>query len=165
MNGHEDERFEAELRRLTPAQPPAEWIARLEAAQPVAPLPRVPSTEPQKHPDLWGWLWRWVGPVTAAAAAALVALLIWWSSGPERPAPAEPVTTVARPTFRADDVEIDQHLVASYDAVARLPGGEPVRFRCREWMDQVTMRDSVRGLAIERRKPRLELVPVSLDTY
>ena len=56
-------------------------------------------------------------------------------------------------------------MVASFDAVARLPGGEPVRFRCREWADDVVVRDPARGIVIERRTPRLEVVPVSIETY
>jgi hypothetical protein len=56
-------------------------------------------------------------------------------------------------------------LVAAFDAVARLPDGQPVRFRCREWSDGVVLRDSARGIVIEQRMPRLEVVPVSFETY
>jgi hypothetical protein len=71
----------------------------------------------------------------------------------------------AKPTLKTDDVEIDRRLVAAYDAVAQLPGGEPVRFHCREWADNVVLRDQVRGVVIEQRTPRMEIVPVRIETY
>jgi hypothetical protein len=49
--------------------------------------------------------------------------------------------------------------------VAQLPNGEPVRFRCREWRDDVVVRDPGRGLVIERSTPRLEVVPISVETF
>jgi len=67
--------------------------------------------------------------------------------------------------IKADDVEIDQRLVSSFDAVAQLPSGLPVRFRCREWADEVVLRDTARGIVIEQRAPRLEVVPVSFEMY
>jgi hypothetical protein len=71
----------------------------------------------------------------------------------------------AADTIKADDVEINQELVSSFDTVARLPGGEPVRFRCQKWMDQTVINDKARGLTIEQRTPRLEIVPVRFETY
>jgi hypothetical protein len=62
-------------------------------------------------------------------------------------------------------VQIDQALVWSFDAVARLPSGEPIRFRCREWMDQVVLSDRDRGVVFEQRAPRVEVVPVRFETY
>jgi hypothetical protein len=38
MNDHEQDRCEAELRRMTPAPPPVEFMARLQAAKPL-PIP------------------------------------------------------------------------------------------------------------------------------
>jgi hypothetical protein len=49
--------------------------------------------------------------------------------------------------------------------VAHLPNGEPVRFLCREWRDEVILRDPARGIVIERQTPRLEVVPVRFETY
>ena len=56
-------------------------------------------------------------------------------------------------------------MVALFDAVAQLPNGQPVRFRCREWADEVVLRDPARGIVIERRTPRLEVVPIRFETY
>lgn len=67
--------------------------------------------------------------------------------------------------LKADSVQIDRQLVASFDAVARLPGGEPIRFRCREWVDEVVLQDKARGLVVEQRAPRLEVIPVRFETY
>jgi hypothetical protein len=55
--------------------------------------------------------------------------------------------------------------MSSFDAVARLPGGEPVRFRCENWMDQVVLSDKSRGLVVENRKPRVEVVAMGYETY
>ena len=72
---------------------------------------------------------------------------------------------IIAPLLKADDVKIDQRLVSSFDAVARLPGGEPVRFRLENWMDQVVLSDKSRGLVVEDRKPRLEVVAMGYETY
>ena len=71
----------------------------------------------------------------------------------------------ANPAMKADDVKIDQRLVSSFDAVARLPGGEPVRFRCENWMDQMVLKDSSKGWVVNNRQPRFEVVPVGFETY
>jgi hypothetical protein len=82
-----------------------------------------------------------------------------------------PSTWVRRPTaaadtgLKADRVEINRQLLANYDAVGRLPGGEPVRFRCAQWMDKVSVSDSAAGFRIERTIPRLEIVPIGFETY
>jgi hypothetical protein len=99
----------------------------------------------------------------AAAVAAAV-----WLLRPTPPAAgvAQTLTAVPKkPTLKADRVEIDRQLVGAFDAVARLPSGEPIRFRCRQWMDQVVFRDSSRGVVVEKRSPRLEVVPVGFETY
>ena len=83
--------------------------------------------------------------------------------GDETAARTRPVA--ARPALAADNVEIDRTLVAAYDAVARLPGGEPVRFRLNEWADDVILRDSARSVVVEQRTPRVEVVPVGFDVY
>jgi hypothetical protein len=67
--------------------------------------------------------------------------------------------------FKADDVQVDQQLVSSFDVVAKLPGGEPVRFHCRKWNDQVVVTDTNRDMQIEQDSPRVEVVPVRLETY
>ena len=67
--------------------------------------------------------------------------------------------------LRADNVEIDRQLVTSFDTVTQLPNGEPVRLQCREWLDAVVLRDSARGVVIERQVPRFEVVPVRFETY
>jgi DNA-directed RNA polymerase specialized sigma24 family protein len=71
----------------------------------------------------------------------------------------------ALPVLEADDVEIDRRLITAFEAVATLPTGEPVRFRCSEWSDEVVLRDRARGVVIEQRTPRFEVVPVRFETY
>jgi hypothetical protein len=163
MNDREHEPFEAELRRLKPAEPPEEFMARLAAARP---MPRAQSSVRSRaawQPGVWRVPLRWLAPAMAAAVVAV--LLVWQPSKPEAGRPGPPVIAPAKPALKADDVEIDRHLVAGFDAVARLPGGEPVRFRCREWMDSVVLRDSARGVEVEQHTPRLEVVPVGFETY
>ena len=67
--------------------------------------------------------------------------------------------------FNADAVQLSQELVSDFEAVGELPSGEPVRFHCREWNDTAVFHDSRRGLVIEQKVPRLEVVPVGFETY
>ncbi len=203
MNDGDHQLFEAELRKLAPARPPAEFMAKLvaacgqpsgvrtgfglrqssgafgwgradrkrqragavqEAAAPTrsAPLP-VSQLSTLNYQLTWRLLLRWLAP--AAAVAAVVALLVWWPSRHDQRQNGKQGRAAAQPALRADNVEFDQKLVAAFDAVARLPSGQPVRFRCREWADAVVLSDSARGIVVEQRTPRLEVVPVSLETY
>ena len=208
MNDCDLEVFEAELRKLTPARPPAALMAKLAEARPVAlgraseapngfglrqssgafasrdaaperqgaaaaqdaiaPSRSKPSAVSQRstrNPQpLWWLLLRRLAPACVVAALA-AALLGWWlpAKSERQHAKAVPVATKLGP--KPDEVEIDRQLVALFDTVAQLPSGEPVRFRCRQWSDKVVFRDPARGLVIERRTPRLEVVPVSLETF
>ncbi len=181
MNDADHELFEAELRKLAPARPPAQLMARLVELRPGllerpsesptvlrAPHQHGPTTLPRPsplapHPFCPVFL-RWLVPATAIGAV-VVTSLVWrpFSPKPQQRAglPAGP----AKPALEADAVEIDRELVASFDAIARLPSGLPVRLRCREWADEVVLRDTARGIVIEQRAPRLEIVPVSFETY
>jgi hypothetical protein len=67
--------------------------------------------------------------------------------------------------LRADNISVEQELVSSFDAIAELPGGEPVRFEFQEWMDHVVVRDTARGLLIQKRVPRVEIIPIRFETY
>lgn len=159
MNDRDHELFEAELRKLSPAKPPAELMAKLAAAAPA----RVHQPSTTNYQPSWWLLLRWLAP--AAAVAAVVALLVWAPSRHGNRQESPQPSAAAQPALKADNVEFDQQLVASFDAVARLPSGQPVRFRCREWADAVVLRDSASGIEVEQRTPRLEVVPVSFETY
>jgi hypothetical protein len=161
MNEQDNELFEVELRRLKPARLPDELQSRLEAAIPQPPPHRDVQRPPRVEPSAW-WLWlRWLAP---ASAVALVLLLVV-AQGNRNNTGTPPGTAAAEQPMKADQVEIDRKLLASFDTVASLPDGEPVRFRCREWVDAVTLRDSVRGVEVINRTPRIEVVPVSFESY
>ena len=152
--------METDLQKLKPATPPEELMARLIAAQPTLRAEPRPKTAPAwRSVALRPLLFRWLAPLTAALAI-IMGLFIWRSAH----SAGKPRIQAGRPT-KTDDVEIDRHLIAAYDAVAQLPGGEPVRFHCREWTDNVVLRDPVRGVVIEQRMPRMEIVPVRIETY
>lgn len=156
MSERDDQLLEAELQRLLPARPPAKLMARLTAA-----LPQPSTLNPQ--PLCW-LFFRWLAP--AAAVVGLVGALLWWlATAQVEPRLAKPATALIKASPKADAVEIDRQLVALFDAVAELPNGQPVRFRCREWTDEVVWRDPARGLVIESRTPRLEVVPIRFETY
>ena len=168
MTDHEQDRFEAELRRMSPATPPESMMVRLLAAKrPALPRATESARDDSSIPSLV-WLLRWLIP---AAAVVIVSVTLWRggipssnrSSGPA--ASSEEIATAGSPALKADDVQIGQELVSSFDAVARLPGGEPVRFRLQQWMDQVVLSDSTQGLTVESRTPRFEVVPVGFETY
>jgi hypothetical protein len=171
MTDREQEKFELQLRRTKPARPPEDFTARLLAAEPKvragvksAPFVRpVPNFLRMVRQSL-----RWLIPATAVVLAVTVA---WHRSLPfvsrsSISAPGSPTGTGAATTLlKADDVKINQRLMSSFDAVARLPGGEPVRFRCENWMDQVVLSDKSRGLVVENSKPRIEVVAMGFETY
>ena len=178
MNENELERFEAHLRSVDPARPPAEFLQRLmsETAVLVAerrahtalevlsaqaegsPAPETVRASASAARSPWlPLVLRWLVPATAVL---VLGALIWRAN-----LPPGRVTETASTPVKADDVRIDQQLVSTFDTVAQLPSGEPVRFRCREWMDEVVLRDSRRGIEVARRVPRVEVVPVRFETY
>ncbi len=155
--------FEAELRGLPPAKLPADLLVRLAAARPTLRPARGNGWRSVFRFAAWPPRLRWLATATAATAA-VAGLLLWRSLAPgsgldHRARAATPST------LRPDAVEFNRQLVAAFDTVARLPSGEPVRFRCREWADAVVVRDSARGVQIEQRTPRWEIVPVRFETY
>jgi hypothetical protein len=155
--------FEAELRRVKPAAPPQDFLLRLRATH-LSPRTRRTFVHDSAPIGLWRFLLRWVVPATAAV---VVGVVVWRAGFPVGPGVSkfERGTIASTPGLNANDVEIDRELVGSFDAVARLPGGEPVRFRCQEWVDQVVWRDRERGVLVEQRTPRMEIVPVRYETY
>jgi hypothetical protein len=168
VTDHELEDFEVELRKSQPANLPESLVARLRTISPPTNVlsPKVvPPSAPT--PSLLHLL-RWLIP---AAAVILVSAVIWrdkpvvtpQSAITENRPPARAST--ASPVFKADNVQIGQELVSSFDAVATLPGGEPVRFRCRQWLDQVVVRDDSQGLLVDNRTPRFEVVPMGFVSY
>jgi len=177
VTDQEQNRFEAELRRSRPARLPEDlWSRLLAAAQPtqarhtVAPRPAPVALGLQR-------VLRYFVPVTAAALVTVIAWRHNFQQKREQPASeVSPVKDVGngRPVSvpatvsvaaRVDDVQVAEELVSSFDTLATLPGGRPVRFRCRQWMDKVTLSDRSSGLTFEGQTPRIEVVPVRFETY
>jgi len=155
--------LEKEISKLRPAKPPQELLRRLSAAVPPAQRQRTLRVSGQRFGS---WL---PGIGWAAAATAAVLILIGLVHHrplrtPEGDQAHLPVKSPNAP-LKADNVEINRQLLTSFDAIAQLADGEPVRLRCREWQDAVVLRDSARGVVIERHAPRLEVIPVRLETY
>lgn len=159
MNDCEHGQFEAELRRLKPAKPPEELTARLAAVFPGRSQQPATRVQPAQSPDVWWVLLRWLAPGLAAAIAVAVMLMPWTKQ------PSRPVAVNAGPVTGTNNVEIDRQLVAAFDTVARMPDGEPVRVRCREWIENVVLRDPAQGVVVERRTPHFEIVPVGFEIY
>jgi len=106
-------------------------------------------------------LWRWLGPAVVVGVAGWLVVRVNFKPGNS----AEKKPSVPVFGMKADDVHVDEELVSSYDVVAKLPGGEPVRFRCRQWRDQWSVTDTNRGVEIVQNNPRVEVVPVRFETY
>jgi hypothetical protein len=162
MSDLDPESLEQELGKLRPAKPPQELMQRMSAAAPIA--------RRQSLPVRFEWFSSWrVGLGWAGAATAGILVLIGMNyHAPHREPVHDQVHLALKPataSLIADKVEINQQLLTSFDAVAQLPDGEPVRLRCREWLDAVVLRDSARGVVIERHAPRLEVVPVRFEIY
>jgi hypothetical protein len=161
MNDGELEQFENELRRTPPARPPEDFLARLTAAKLDPQSARWGRPEAAARAS-GGWgLWRWLAPAMAVAVAGL--LVMRENVAPEASPTQKPLA--AANGLKADNVQVDEELVSSYEVVANLPGGEPVRFRCRKWRDQLVVTDKNSGLEIEKISPRVEVMPVRFETY
>lgn len=155
--------FEKELADMRPARPPEALMRRLVEARPK--MGRSYSFLSLRQPGNWPLRVRWA---TAGAAALLSIFLAVALSNPKRepvPAPGRQLVKAGRSTLNADNIEIDRQLLASFDTITQMPDGEPVRLRCRQWLDSVVVRDSRRGVEIERQEPRLEVVPIAFETY
>lgn len=159
---NDEERFAADLRRVAPARPPEEFMARLLAAKPCLEVRRAGQPRRANGPAAWVRALRWLAAATAVVA---VAVGLWGRHPPPGNSGRQTNPALTVPALRAHGVQIDQALLWSFDAVARLPSGEPIRFRCREWMDQVVLSDRDRRVVLEQRAPRLEVVPVRFETY
>lgn len=156
----EQERLEAALRQIAPAAPPPQLLARLRPARMEPPL--APRAMPR---PAWPWaqmavLWRGLlygGP----AAAGLLLIWLAWQPAHHPAKRLPPGSSGIKPSA----VQVGHSLLASFDAVAQLPDGTPVRFRCREWQDDVTIHDRAHGLEVTQSTPRVEVIPLRFETY
>jgi hypothetical protein len=156
MNDDEQQRYEELLRRAQPARPSEEFMARLRNSRP-APEPPRPRT------FVGGLNWsRWLAPV---AAAAFVGLLIARARFVHPGTVTGHATPLAVYGLKVDDLRVDEELVSSFDVVAQLPDGVPVRFRCQKWQDQWVASDTNHGVQIEENNPRVEVTPLRFETY
>lgn len=146
--------FEQELLRTRPARVPPELSARLMAARPVPPRSVQPGPTDNGRP-LLAWLIRFLIPATALVAAA------WFVAHQVITAPR---VAPGDQSVLLDNVRIDRQFVSSFDAIAQLPDGQPVRFRCAQWNDRVVLRNSATGFEIRQTRPRLEVIPVAFET-
>src|SRR5579859_2389699 len=161
MSEFDPESFEKELARLKPAQPPEALLNKMaqSAGRGVESDGWAGTFVRPGH--WWTWL-RWAVP----ASAGLAILVGVVAHRPEKALPESRGIApglAAKPLIKDDNIEIDQQLIATFDAVGQLPDGEPVRLRCQQWVDGVTLRDSARGVVIERQVPRFEIVPVRFE--
>jgi len=163
----EQSQFEVQLRATRPAKLPADFWSRLLAAGP--PRKARPGAA-WPAPAAMGWLrvLRWLVPATGLTVVTLMVGRVFLSSNGPKPTPsaaslASPLSAAS--ALKPDDVQIDQELVSSFDTLARLPSGEPVRYRCRQWLDQVTLRDKAHGVIFKESTPRVEVVTVGFETY
>jgi hypothetical protein len=162
MNDSNSEQFEAELQTLRLAKPPQRGLNRILSELPsLVALPALPATQSARR--IWIGLLRFLVP-----AGAVTILLASWvvqdqNTSTQQPRPRHLVSS-PHSLLRADKIEIDRQLVADFDAVGKLPSGEPVRFRCQQWMEKVSLRDTAKGLVIEQTTPHLEIVPIRFET-
>lgn len=165
MTDREQQEFEAALRGTRPVKLPEELRSRLLAA---APPKKARSAQPWPALAVLGWLRVLRLALPAAAVALIAAVVVWRNAFPSKsnlPASNAKSGMLAATPLKADDVKIEHDLVSSFDTLARLPGGEPVRFRCNQWLDEITLSDKAQGLVFQERTPRLEIVTVGFETY
>ena len=165
MTDREQQEFEAALRRTRPVKLPEELRSRLLAA---APPKKARSAPPWPALAVLGWLRVLRLAVPAAAVVVIAAVVVWRNASTSKSTATNSKSStgmVANAPLKADEVKIDQELVSSFDTVARLPGGEPVRFRCNQWLDEITLSNKAQGLVLQERTPRFEIVTVGFETY
>jgi hypothetical protein len=160
MMPEEQDRLETSLRQIRPAAPPAELLARLRSAKPSTPAAPVARSARAFQWTQWATCWR--GLIYGAPAAALLLLigLAWYPAS--RTAGLLPAASTRG---NSNDVQVGHSLLASFDTIAQMPGGAPVRFRCREWQDHVTIQDPARGMEVTETTPRVEIIPLRFETY
>ena len=164
MSPMEPDDLEAELQRFKPAKPSNDFLGRLSAALSDKPALRPVYGVRRSVFERWRVLLRWLAPTTICVFVFLA--LLFWKPGPSGTKPSRPeLAQSMNSALTADKVEIDRQLVAAFDAVAQLPDGKPVRLRCQEWVDQVVLQDSAKGVVVEQKIPHLEVVPVGFETY
>lgn len=135
-----DDDLERELQCLTPAAPPTELIARLNAAH-------SHSRNVVRFP-------RWL-PFAAAACALF--LLVRPGTPPPRTAPVGRVET-----FRP--IEADRYLLSTDDlGVVELRPGEPYRLLRCVWADRETFRSEQGPAHLEVSQAREQIIPVALE--
>ena len=165
MIEREQKEFEATLRKTRLVKLPEELRSRLLAA---APPKKARSAPPWPALAVLGWLRVLRLALPAAAVVLIAAVIVWRNASPsksnEAGSKSKSGMLVAGP-LKADDVKIEHDLVSSFDTLARLPGGEPVRFRCNQWLDEITFSNKAEGLVLQESTPRLEIVTVGFETY
>jgi hypothetical protein len=165
VTDREQQEFEAALRRTRPVKLPEELRSRLLAA---APPKKARSAPPWPALAFLGWMRVLRLALPAAAVVLIAAVIVWRNASPPKRTPTTSTSKsgmIAAAPLKADDVKIEHDLVSSFDTLARLPGGEPVRFRCNQWMDEITFSNKAQGLVLQERTPRLEIVTVGFETY
>jgi len=128
VNDQQQEQFEKELRWIWPAPPPPDFMARLSEARPVTPIRRRIEVAKPGLLEIWLRRLRWLAPATAATVLAVGLAWHWYVRANRAPKPDLAQETAAPPALKADAVQIGHELVSTFDAVAKLPNGEPIRF-------------------------------------
>lgn len=156
------EELEKELAAMRPAPAPESLLNRLRKLP-----PRSIATQRGEAPGFAIWFSRLFRPLAATAVVIMAAVSAgWWLQVRQHDALPKPTPAAQLdPVLTASEVDIEQTLVASFETVARLPDGQSVRFRYEEWLDEFRVRDDMRGMVVERREPRVELVPIRSETY
>jgi len=160
MNEFEPEQLENDLSDLKPAAVPENLMSRLATLNQPCQRLRAPK---QRSKGTFIHFLPWLTPLAAAAAVAIFLHVQRLNEFSAHIAPRV-LKAEAKP-IKADNVEVVQQLVGTFDAVTRLPDGQPVRFRCSEWFDDVLLLDSSQGILIQHRVPRLEVKQVNFETY
>lgn len=159
MSNEDWKTIEKELERLSPAPLPAEFEKRLYAARPVMADPQLHRSL-QPSSSVWRILrLRWIAPAFATAVA-----IIWFCLPRQSTVSNSPAISEARFTrLTVDRVEIDRQLIDAFEGLAQMPDGQPLRFRCYDWVEHVRLCDSIQNVVFERNEPHREIIPVRYD--
>jgi hypothetical protein len=167
-------KLEAELKRLRPAAPTRDFLARIERelATPIAP----PAAAPVRRPaPLW---WLWAGALPAAAALAVMVTLAARNRSPSAaPKPvAAPIAAVEKPTVAEQlvaestaafkPIAAENVLYAARDeGLVTLADGTPARRERLNYVDTFVWKDPRTNASVRWTVPREEVhvVPVKFQ--
>ena len=163
MNTQHDD-FENELRRIKPAAPSPELMARLRATLPASTRP-APAPQLEVRPVLRVRFWLHLALPLAAAAALSLMMLRSPAPQPGPVVPSTPIQTAAVAPS-AHQVESSDYLLGARElGIVRSPDGKPYRVVQCVGVSKQVWENETDGQRVVKDLPQQQVLLVAMDTY